>query len=65
MSDERTSQSNPKAAEYDGVSVDNPTIRDYARNMARQGTKPEEAAKRLGMPKEVVDRIYKEVKEEK
>lgn len=57
--------SNPKSAEYSGVEVDHPTIREYARNMSKQGIKPEEAAKRLGMPLEVVHKIYKEVKEEK
>ena len=63
MSEERTTDSNPKSAEYQNVEVDNPRIIEYGRNMAKMGIKPEEAAKRLGMPKEVVDKIYKEAKE--
>lgn len=53
-------QSNPKSAEYQNVEVDHPVIREYARNMKKQGTKVEEAAKRLGMPREVVEKIYRE-----
>lgn len=53
-------QSNPKAAEVGGVAVDHPVIREYARNMKKQGTKPEEASKILGMPREVVEKLYRE-----
>lgn len=51
---------NPTPAEYNGVSVEHPRIREYGRNMAKQGIPKEQAAKLLGMPREVVDKIYKE-----
>lgn len=57
--------SNPQAAQAGGVNVDHPRIREYGKNMAKQGMSKEEAAKRLGMPIEVVDKIYREAKEEK
>lgn len=51
---------NPTPPDYRGVSVDDPRIRDYTRNMAKMGISKEEAQKRIGMPREVIDRYYKE-----
>lgn len=52
--------SNPKAPEVLGVSVEDPRIREYTRNMAKSGVSKDEAQKRIGMPREVIDRYYKE-----
>lgn len=51
---------NPTPAEYSGVSVEHPRIKEYGRQMAKMGLSKEEACKRLGMPREVVDKIYRE-----
>ena len=59
------SVSNPKAPEVAGVSVEHPTIREYIRNAAKQGFPKEHAMKITGMPMEVVDKHYREVKEQK
>lgn len=54
--------SNPTTAKVEGVHVDHPTIKEYAKNFKKNGAPVEVAAKRLGMPKEVVERIYREAK---
>lgn len=51
--------------EYKGVDVEHPTIREYVRNAAKQGWEKERAMKISGMPMEVVDKIYREVKDGK
>jgi len=53
---------NPRAAKANGVDVDHPTIRKYTENLAKKGVSKEEAQKIIGMPGEVIDRIYREVK---
>jgi hypothetical protein len=63
MSDEETKVSNPTSPKYNGVDVDHPTIVEYGRNMKRQGVSVEQAAKRLGVPHEVADRIYRNTPE--
>ena len=52
--------SNPTPPEYSGVSVENPRIREYVRNCAKQGMSKEQAQKIIGMPREVIERYYKE-----
>lgn len=52
--------SNPTPAEVQGVSVEDPRIREYTMNMARMGVSKEEAQKRIGMPREVIDKLYRE-----
>lgn len=52
--------SNPTPAEFGGVSVDDPRIKEYTKNMKKMGLSKEEAKKRIGMPMEVIDRIYNE-----
>lgn len=52
--------SNPKAAEYSGVSVEHPQIKEAIKNCAKRGVDKDQAAKLVGMPREVVDRYYRE-----
>jgi hypothetical protein len=54
--------SNPTPPQHKGVSVEHPTIKEYVKNMAKKGESKEHAMKVSGMPMEVVDRIYHEVK---
>lgn len=56
---------NPQSKEVAGVSIDNPTIREYTKNMAKMGISKEEAMKRIGMPMEVIDRYYREAAQDK
>lgn len=50
---------------YQGVDVEHPKIREYLKNFARQGVDKGEAARRVGMPFEIADKAYQEVKREK
>jgi len=51
---------NPTPPEYKGVSVEHPRVREYLKNCAKQGFSKEHAMKIVGVPMEVVDRVYKE-----
>lgn len=50
---------------YQGVDVRHPEIVAAGENMARRGIDKNRAVKLLGMPREVVDRIYREANEKK
>lgn len=50
---------------YNGVDVDNPQIVQHIKQMAKLGYSKEEAMKTSGMPYEVVDKYYQQVKDEK
>lgn len=47
-------------SEYKGVDTEHPTIVEYVKNAAKQGMSKERAMKIIGMPMEVIDRIYRE-----
>lgn len=42
---------------YKGVDVDHPTMKEYAKNMIKQGEKNETIAEVVGLPHEVVEKI--------
>ena len=56
---------NPESPEVKGVPVDHPSIVTAIENMARRGYSRERAVELIGMPKEVIDRVYKAVENEK
>lgn len=60
-----TAVGNPETPRYAGVHVDHPRIVEYGKNLAKQGKSKEHAQRVLGMPREVVDRIYRDVEKEK
>lgn len=46
---------------YQGVDLTNPRIKEYAKNMIKNGEKNEQIAKVVGIPHEVVESIRKDV----
>lgn len=48
--------------EYQGVDVEHPKIREYGKNMVKEGKSREEICRVLGMPHEVVEKIERDVK---
>lgn len=52
---------NPEAPRYKGVHVDHGSIVSAIKNLAKQGKSKEEAQRIVGMPREVIDRHYREV----
>ena len=59
MGEERVSQSNPETAKADGVHVDHPRLVDAMRQAKKNGVPIEEAARRIGVPVEVLQKHYK------
>lgn len=51
--------------EINHVPTNDPRIREYTIGMYKMGLSKEEAMKRIGMPMEVIDRIYREAEREK
>lgn len=51
---------NPEAPRYKGVAVDHPSIVNTIKNLAKQGKSKERAQEIVGMPREVIDRHYRE-----
>ncbi len=49
-------------AEYQGVDVQNPKIREYIINMVKQDKSTEEIMRVVGMPAEVVEQVRRDVK---
>lgn len=52
-------------AEYGGVDVNHPLIKQTVENMTKRGETREQIMKITGMPHEVVDRIQREAKKKK
>lgn len=52
--------SNPTAPKYDGLPVDHPRIIEYGRNCKKLGMSIERASKIIGVPHEVVEKIYRD-----
>lgn len=57
--------SNPTPAEVKGVSVEHPRIKEYAKNMIRNGDTNDRIVKIIGMPHQVIDKYRQEVEREK
>lgn len=49
-------------AEYQGVDVQHPRIKEYVENLTKMGKKKEEIVKIVGVPHEVVESIQRQVK---
>lgn len=47
---------------YKGVDVTNPRIREYAKNMIKEGRPREEICRVIGMPHEVIEEIERDMK---
>jgi len=57
--------SNPTPAEYKGVSVEHPRVKEYAKNAGKMGMSLEQAVKIVGQPAEVVEKYWKEGQRER
>jgi hypothetical protein len=54
-----------KTPRYAGVEVDHPHIVSHIKSCAKQGLSKDFAQKTSGMPREVVERYYREVQDKK
>ena len=52
-------------AEYAGVDVQHPRIKEYVENLTKMGKKREEIVKIVGVPHEVVESIQTRLKNQK
>lgn len=51
-----------KEAEYQGVSVEHPSIRTMVENMVKRGHRTDDIQRLVGMPREVIERIQRDTK---
>ena len=58
-------QTEVTGASYADVSVDHPSIAKATMNLAKQGVSKERAQQIVGMPREVIDRYYRQAESEK
>lgn len=54
-----------EAQKYKGVSVDNPRIVEYSKNMIKGGSSDEQISRVVGMPVEVIQSIRRDVERSK
>ena len=57
MSEEKA-QTEVSTPSYQGVSVDHPRVVDTIKNCKKQGMTKEQAQKIVGMPMEIIDKVY-------